>query len=115
MLKSSQFWVALFCTTTWSLWQWRNRLREKQPSWTLHELGSRAKAYVADFLNPNSQPSQGSSRRAQVSWSPPTESVYKGNFDAAFFDMSGCAGVGVVFRDFQGQVIVALSQKIPLV
>ena len=115
MLKSSQFRVALFCTTAWSLWQRRNRLREKQPSWTLHELGSRAKAYVVDFLNANSQPSQGSSQRAQVSWSPPTESVYKGNFDAAFFDTSGCAGVGVVFRDSQGQVIAALSQKIPLV
>ncbi|XP_050267990.1 uncharacterized protein LOC126712626 [Quercus robur] len=115
MLKSSQFRVALFCTTAWSLWQRRNRLREKQPSWNLHELGSQAKAYVVDFLNANYQPSQVSSWHAQVSWSPPTESVYKGNFDAAFFDTSGCAGVGVVFHDFQGQVITALSQKIPLV
>ncbi|XP_030928675.1 uncharacterized protein LOC115954851 [Quercus lobata] len=115
MLKSSQFRVALFCTTAWSLWQRRNRLREKQPSWNLHELGSQAKAYVVDFLNANYQPSQVSSWRAQVSWSPPTESVYKGNFDAAFFDTSGCTGVGVVFHDFQGQVITALSQKIPLV
>ena len=41
-----------------------------------------------DFFNANHQPSQVSSRRAQVSWSPPTES---------------------------GQVITALSQKIPLV
>ena len=41
--------------------------------------------------------------------------VYKGNFDAAFFDTTGCAGIGVVFRDFQGQVIATLSQKIPLV
>ena len=31
MLKSSQFRVALFCTTAWSSWQWRNKLREKQP------------------------------------------------------------------------------------
>ncbi|KAL0000585.1 hypothetical protein SO802_014366 [Lithocarpus litseifolius] len=29
MLKCSQFRVALFCTTAWSLWQQRNRLREK--------------------------------------------------------------------------------------
>jgi len=77
MLKSSRFPVALFCTTAWSLWQQRNRLREKQPSWTLHELGSRAKAYVVDFLNANTQPSQGSSWSALVSWSPPMESVYK--------------------------------------
>ena len=43
------------------------------------------------------------------------EQHYKGNFDAAFFDASGCAGIGVVFRDHTGQVIAALSQKIPLV
>ena len=44
-----------------------------------------------------------------------TEQHYKGNFDAAFFDASGCAGIGVVFRDHMSQVIAALSQKIPLV
>ena len=43
------------------------------------------------------------------------EQHYKGNFDAAFFDASGCAGIGVVFRDHTSQVIAALSQKIPLV
>ncbi|KAL0013909.1 hypothetical protein SO802_000978 [Lithocarpus litseifolius] len=89
--------------------------KEKQPSWSLHELGSRAKAYVVEFLNANHQASQVSSRCAQVSWSPPTELVYKGNFDATFFDTSGCAGIGVVYRNFKGQVIAALSQKIPLV
>jgi len=66
-----------------------------------------------DFFNANHQPSQVSSRRAQVSWSLPMKLVYKGNFDAAFFDTTGCTGVGVVFRNFQGQVIAALSQKIP--
>ena len=43
------------------------------------------------------------------------EQHYKGNFDTAFFDASGCAGIGVVFRDHTSQVIAALSQKIPLV
>ena len=40
---------------------------------------------------------------------------YKGNFDAAFFDALGCAGIGVVFRNHLSQVIAALSQKLPLV
>ena len=48
-------------------------------------------------------------------WCPPPEQHYKGNFDVAFFDASGCAGIGVVFRDHTGQVIAALSQKIHLV
>ena len=33
----------------------------------------------------------------------------------AFFDASGYAGIGVVFCDFQGQIITVLSHKIPLV
>ena len=48
-------------------------------------------------------------------WSPSSELIYKGNFDAAFFDASGYAGIGMVFHDHMGQIIVALSQKIPLI
>ena len=48
-------------------------------------------------------------------WCPSPEQHYKGNFDAAFFYASGCAGIGVVFCDHTGQVIAALSRKILLV
>ncbi|KAK7836191.1 hypothetical protein CFP56_022865 [Quercus suber] len=34
------------------------------------------------------------------------------NFDAAFFEKSGSAGVGVVYRDHTGQIIGALRQNI---
>ncbi|KAK7854750.1 hypothetical protein CFP56_031078 [Quercus suber] len=66
----------------------RNRIRKKQPSWSLHKLDSRAKDYVMEFLNANHQSSQVATRRVQVKWSPPSES---------------------------GQIIAALSRKIPLV
>ena len=46
---------------------------------------------------------------------PPPEQHYKGNFDVAFFDALDCARIRVVFHNHVGQVIVALSQKIPLV
>ena len=78
-------------------------------------MGSRAKELIGEYFNAKSQPSQCSPRPARVCWCPPPEQYYKGNFDAAFFDASGCAGIGVVFRDHTGQVIAALSQKIPLV
>ena len=48
-------------------------------------------------------------------WSPSSEQIYKGNFDAASFDALGYAGIGMVFRDHMGQIIAALSQKIPLI
>ena len=41
----------------------------------------------------------------QVRWSPLPEDCYKANFDAAFFERSGSAGVGVVYRDHIGQVV----------
>ena len=48
-----------------------------------------------------------------VKWSPPTEGGYKANFDAAFFENSEMAGLGVVVRDSFGNIMGALSQKIP--
>lgn len=38
--------------------------------------------------------------------------MYKANFDAAFFDGIGMAGLGVVVRDYMGNIIAAFSHKI---
>ena len=78
-------------------------------------LGSRAKELVGEFFYANSQPSRHVSWPNGVRWCPLPEQHYKGNFDATFFDDLGCAEIKVVFRDHKGQVIAALSQKIPLV
>ena len=40
-----------------------------------------------------------------------SEDFYKANFDAALFDNSNMAGIGVVIRDCNGNIIGALSQK----
>ena len=53
-------------------------------------------------------------RPARVRWSPPTENLYKANFDATMFEYLGFAGLGVVIRDCRGNVLAALSQKIAL-
>ncbi|KAK7824877.1 hypothetical protein CFP56_033938 [Quercus suber] len=39
----SVFNVVVFTTTAWSLWQRRNKLREQQPTWPLHEINKRVK------------------------------------------------------------------------
>lgn len=89
----SSYRVALFSTMAWSLWQRRNKLREKKPTWSLHKLGGRAKELVLEFLDANKKPPWSTPRHDQVRWIPPSEQNYKGNFDAALFDDSGCAGV----------------------
>lgn len=53
-------------------------------------------------------------RSNQVCWSPPQDGLFKANFDAAFFDSIGIAGIGVMVRDFTGNIIAALSQKMQL-
>ena len=90
--QGSGFHIALFSTIPWCLWQQRNRLREHQPSWPLHEIGARAKDLVR--------------------WSPPPEHC---NIQCnVVWELGLCwnwVGVPRSCREF----IVALSQKIAMV
>ena len=106
--------MALFSTIAWSLWQRRNRLKEHQSAWTLHEVGDSAKAMVAEFMDANEQAVKPRVRNIPVRWSPPQENVYKANFDVALFDNMGYAGLGAVIRDCNGHIIATLSKKIKL-
>nr|XP_023922049.1 uncharacterized protein LOC112033506 [Quercus suber]POE98459.1 hypothetical protein CFP56_14859 [Quercus suber] len=47
-------------------------------------------------------------------WLPPLPSVYKVNFDGATFQDTASVGLGVVVRDLNDLVIVALSKQIRL-
>ena len=48
-----------------------------------------------------------------VCWSRPLESFNKVNFDATMFENLGCAGIEVAIRHSDGEIIAALSQRIP--
>ena len=104
--------VALFVTVAWCLWQRQNPMRERQPSWQLHELGEHVQRMVDEFWNVNSKEHGASIPRSVVRWSPPPEDRFKINFDAAYFEDSGLAGIGVVCRDHSGQAITALCQNL---
>ena len=49
-----------------------------------------------------------------VRWSRPLESFNKVNFDATMFENLGYAGIEVAIRHSTREIIVALSQRIPL-
>ena len=53
-------------------------------------------------------------RTARVKWTAPDINGYKTNFDGAMFHDSGEAGLGVVIRNHEGEVMASLSEKIPL-
>ena len=60
----------------------------------------------------NKSPRQQAHLKA-VKWTPPDQHSFKTNFDGALFSDTGEAGLGVVIRDHAGEIIAALSKKIP--
>ena len=58
---------------------------------------------------PVSAPSTG-----RVTWIPPSENSLKINFDGALFKDINKAGLGVIIRDNQGQVLASLSEQVQL-
>ena len=51
-------------------------------------------------------------RSEDLRWKPPDFGLYKINFDSAVFADQVSAGIRVVIRDWEGQIIAALSQKV---
>ena len=47
-------------------------------------------------------------------WRPPDPNIYKINFDAAVFQASNLASVGVIVRDNRGDPIGVLTMPIPI-
>ena len=89
-------------------------MRENQSVWPFHEIGARAKDLVVEFLEATKLDVRLRIGSISARWVPPQDTFYKANYDAAMFDNSGSACVGMVIRDCHGHVIAALSQKIPL-
>ena len=89
-------------------------MRENQSAWPFHEIGARAKDLVVEFLEATKLDVRLRIGSISARWVPPQDTFYKANYDAAMFDNSGSACVGMVIRDCHGHVIAALSQKIPL-
>ena len=89
-------------------------MRENQPTWLLKEVEDRARTLVMEFFEVCKSNVGPSAPTIPVHWSHPLESFYKVNFNAAMFENLGCAGIGVTIRDSAGEIIAALSQRIPL-
>ena len=66
-----------------------------------------------EFFEVHWQPPNPVHQAPCVKWSPLAKGGYKANFDVAFFDNSEMVGFGVVVQDSSGNIMGALSQKIP--
>ena len=46
-------------------------------------------------------------------WTALTVGEFKKKFDGAMFEVNGNAGIGIIFQNSRGEVMVALTEKIP--
>ena len=103
--------IAVVVTIAWSMWTNRNEVRYGGTKMTGEALVKWSAQYLEEYRCANSLPEL-VPRSQEVRWSPPPTARYKLNVDGAVFKTQKTAGVGVLIRDEQGQVIAALSQKI---
>nr|POE78394.1 hypothetical protein CFP56_78139 [Quercus suber] len=97
----------------WALWKRRNELRPGKSCDTLEQLIPQARSRLREFSLHNTSMVLPVGR-PPTQWQPPELLQYKINFDGALFKAENYAGIGVVIRNSEGQVMVSLSQQIPL-
>lgn len=103
--------VPLFAVIAWSVWYQRNKTCLPEQSLPLDKISTLAIGYIQDFNNLGS-PLHRSRHATEKNWRPPVIGNMKTNYDGAMFDESDEAGIGVVIQNFNGEVMVALSEKI---
>ena len=104
-----------FVVAAWCIWNRRNALhfgRQVQPISNINLLASNL---LQEFLA--AQEDVAPTPLASVNqhqWRPPEQDHFKVNFDAALFQSINRAGIGVVIRDWRGEVVAALSMPTAL-
>ncbi|XP_030941854.1 uncharacterized protein LOC115966848 [Quercus lobata] len=110
--------MELMVMVVWTLWYRRNQIKTRHLDFPTSQVVPQASQTLSDFkLHNISLPSlQGvvGHVRAQAQWSPPPMDCFKVNFDGAIFLELGKAGLGVVIRNWQGNVMASLSEQAPL-
>ena len=110
-IRSNPALVPLFAATAWSIWYQRNKFRLKDNPLPLQNIVGFAKNYLSEFKCLDKPRPHGSSSILRR-WCSPTIGSVKTNYNGAKFRESDKAGIGVAFRDSEGQVLAALSEQL---
>ena len=103
--------LPLFAVTAWSIWFQRNKTRLKDNPLPLRNVAGFAKNYLCEFRGLDSQHPH-KWRTSPPRWHPPNAGSVKTNYDGAMFGESNMAGIGMVIRNCEGQVLAAFFEKI---
>lgn len=101
-----------FAMVAWSVWEHRNRFRVGQKTWRVDEVAQWASELLQEFQDMHKKARRVVDHSEDLQWKPPNFGLFKINFGGALFAAQVSAGIGVVIRDWEGQIIAALSQKV---
>ncbi|XP_050248676.1 uncharacterized protein LOC126695926 [Quercus robur] len=104
--------LELFAVVAWFVWNRRNKIRLQESSLDKSRIFSTAAQYLLAFQLKFPE-KMAKSPAIATKWSPPLGEGYKTNYDGAVFEEAGEARIGVVVRNGNGEVLAALSEKIP--
>ena len=105
--------VALLAFTGWAVWNRRNQLHFKESACPIDQILLLAKERKREFQSFHSATLK-MQHRKHTRWKPPNRDFYKVNYDGADFAEQGRAGIGVIIRNSDGDVMASMSQQVQL-
>ena len=103
----------LLAVTSWSVWNWRNKICAKEAACPLDQIHTLSKERKTEFqlLHPTVGKLQ---HGKHIRWKPPDHGTYKVNYDGATFSPQDKAGLSIVIRNEDEAVLASMSQQVPL-
>ena len=103
--------LELFAIQVWCIWHQRNQSRLQQPYCLTKDLKLTAQERWDEIrlVNPLPNPIR---PEPKPKWIAPPWDKYKINYDAAISNAENKAGIGIVVRDYNGEVMASLIQQL---
>ena len=98
----------------WSIWFNHNAMRVGSPSLLVTQIHRDTLERLQEFQVATNFSLPVSAESHSTHWLPPLPQQFKANYDGALFHDINCVGLGVVIRNHEGLVIVALAEQVPL-